>query len=126
MLGYLTKWKHYGVRRASADFALCALFLKRLLDQGYKFLPDFAVFFFPLLLDRRQLESILVLGRFSGTPAKFSVYYHFIDSKTTGMLRKVIMWISFTSKYRFLPIPENVKWIVRIFQNRVGKLEQFW
>ena len=109
MLGYLTKWKHYGVRRASADFALCALFLKRLLDQGYKFLPDFAVFFFPLLLERRQLESILVLGRFSGTPAKFSVYYHFIDSKTTGMLRKVIMWISFTSKYRFLPIPENVK-----------------
>ena len=65
MLGYLTKWKHYGVRRASADFALCALFLKRLLDQGYKFLPDFAVFFFPLLLERRQLESILVLGRFS-------------------------------------------------------------
>ena len=31
--------------------------------------------------------------------AHFTVYYHFIDSKTTGMLRKVIMWISFTSKY---------------------------
>ena len=37
----------------------------------------------------------------AATP-NFSVYYHFMDSKTTGMLRKVIMWISFTSKYRFL------------------------
>ena len=96
--------------QALTDFALCALFSKRLLDQGYKFLPDFAVFFFPSLTRAAaSREHYRALGRFSGTPAKFSVYYHFIDSKTTGMLRKVIMWISFTSKYCFLPIPENVK-----------------
>ena len=69
MLGYLTKWKHDGVRRASADFALCALFLKRLLDQGHKFRADFVDFFFPLFQERRQPESVLVLGRLSGTPA---------------------------------------------------------
>lgn len=39
-----------------------------------------------------------------GQPSNFTVYYHFIDSKTTGMLRKVIMWISFTSKYSSFPI----------------------